>query len=221
MDRRARGILLIVLSTVAFSSAGFFTRLIPLDAWTLLFWRGVFAAPLILAIIAIQERRRTLAALCAIGRPGLAVAACSTAATIFYLTALRHTSVADVAVILAAAPFVTAGLAWLWLGLPGAGTTLLASLAALAGVSIMVGGSAADGSLLGDLLAFGTTVCLAVMLLILRRHEATPMLPAACLSAALCPLVAWPFAAPFAVAPRTWLISSCSAQRSSAWGWCC
>ena len=41
--RHAQGILLITLSTVAFSSAGLFTRLIHLDAWTMLFWRGLFA----------------------------------------------------------------------------------------------------------------------------------------------------------------------------------
>jgi hypothetical protein len=38
VDRHAQGIVLIVLSTVAYSSAGFFTRLIYLDAWTMLFW---------------------------------------------------------------------------------------------------------------------------------------------------------------------------------------
>jgi drug/metabolite transporter (DMT)-like permease len=37
-----------------------------------------------------------------------------------------------------------------------------------------------------------------MMLIIRDRHE-TPMLPAACLSALLCPLVVWPFAAPFDV----------------------
>lgn len=45
MDRHAQGILLITLSAVAYSSAGFFTRLIHLDAWTMLFWRGLFAGP--------------------------------------------------------------------------------------------------------------------------------------------------------------------------------
>jgi hypothetical protein len=37
MDRHTRGVLLIVLSAIAYSSAGFFTRLIHLDAWTMLF----------------------------------------------------------------------------------------------------------------------------------------------------------------------------------------
>src|SRR6185369_9281973 len=109
MDRYAQGILLIFFSAVAYSSAGFFTRLILLDAWTMLFWRGLFAGLMILCIIVARERSRTMAAMRVVGLPGLAAALCSTAATILYLNAFRHTSVADVAVIFASAPFLTAG----------------------------------------------------------------------------------------------------------------
>lgn len=199
MDRRTQGVLLITLSMIAFSSAGFFTRLIHLDVWTTLFWRGLFAGLMILCIIIVQERRRTVAAIRAVGRPGLAVALCSTTATVLYLNAFRLTSVADVAVIFAAAPFVTAGLGWVWLGLSEAWATLAASLVAVLGVSVMVGGSVAEGHLAGDLLAFGMTVCMAIMMLILRQRQDTPMLPAACLSALLCPLAVWPFSTPLAV----------------------
>jgi drug/metabolite transporter (DMT)-like permease len=165
----------------------------------MLFWRGLFAGLTILCITIAQERRHTLAAMRAVGGPGLAVALSSTAATILYLNAFRRTSVADVAVIFAAAPFVTAGLGWLWLGISEAWTTLAASLVALLGVSVMVGGAATEGHLIGDLLAFGMTVCMAIMMLILRQQQATPMLPAACLSALLCPLLVWPFCTPFTV----------------------
>jgi hypothetical protein len=82
MDRHAQGILLISLSAVAYSSAGFFTRLIHLDAWTMLFWRGLFPGLMILCVIALQERRNAWAAIRAIGRPGLVAACCSTAATV-------------------------------------------------------------------------------------------------------------------------------------------
>src|SRR6476646_3981030 len=98
MDRRAQGVVLIILSTIAFSSAGFFTRLIHLDTWTMLFWRGLFAGLMILCIIVIRERHRTLIAMRAVGCPGLVAAFCSTAATILYIHALRRTTVADVAV---------------------------------------------------------------------------------------------------------------------------
>jgi drug/metabolite transporter (DMT)-like permease len=199
MDRRAQGVLLIIVSMIAFSSAGFFTRLIQLDVWTMLFWRGLFAGVMIMCIIVVRERRRTVAAMRAVGVPGLMVAGCSTGATILYLNAFRRTSVADVAVIFAAAPFVTAGLGWLWLGIGETWATLAASLVALLGVGIMVGGAVTEGHLIGDLLAFGMTICMAVMMLMLRRHRDTPMLPAACLSALLCPLVVWPLGVPLAV----------------------
>jgi drug/metabolite transporter (DMT)-like permease len=199
MDRHAQGVLLIVLSAIAYSSAGFFTRLIRLDAWTMLFWRGLFAGLMILCVIGVQERGRTVAAIRAIGRPGFVAALCSTAATILYLNAFRRTSVADVAVIFAAAPFLTAGLGWLWLGVTEAWHTLAASFVALLGVGIMVGGAVTEGHLIGDLLAFGMTACMAIMMLIIRQQQQTSMLPAACLSALLCPLVVWPFTSPLAV----------------------
>src|SRR5689334_695150 len=41
-DQPWLGGLLIIVSAMAYSLAGFFTRLIPLDAWTLLFWRGIY-----------------------------------------------------------------------------------------------------------------------------------------------------------------------------------
>ena len=199
MGRHAQGVLLIVLSAIAYSSAGFFTRLIPLDAWTMLFWRGLFAGLMILCVIVVQERGHTVAAIRAVGRPGLVAALCSTAATILYLNAFRRTSVADVAVIFAAAPFLTVGLGWLWLGVKEAWTTLAASLLALLGVSIMVSGAITEGHLIGDLLAFGMTVCMAIVMLIIRQQQQTGMLPAACLSALLCPLVVWPFISPLAI----------------------
>jgi len=199
MGRHAQGVSLIILSAIAYSSAGFFTRLIHLDAWTMLFWRGLFAGLMILCVIVVQERGHTVAAIRAVGRPGLMAALCSTAATILYLNAFRRTSVADVAVIFAAAPFLTVGLGWLWLGVKEAWTTLAASLFALFGVSIMVSGAITEGHLIGDLLAFGMTVCMAIMMLIIRQQQQTRMLPAACLSALLCPLVVWPFISPLAI----------------------
>src|SRR5262249_11601963 len=49
------GLILVTASALAWSSAGYFTRLIPLDNWTLVFWRGVFAAIGMLAFIAVLQ----------------------------------------------------------------------------------------------------------------------------------------------------------------------
>jgi drug/metabolite transporter (DMT)-like permease len=195
-DRHQLGILLTTAAAAAYSTAGFFTRLIHLDVWTVLFWRGVFAGLFIAGCIVWQYRRGTLAAVRAVGVPGLVAACLSSLATIMFINAFRRTSVADVTIIFATAPLVTAALGWAWLGERENWTTIVPSTVALLGVIVMVGGAAAEGHLFGDVLAFGTTLCMAAMMLIIRRHRDTPMLPAACLSAFLCALVVWPVAAP-------------------------
>lgn len=196
------GMMLTAASALAYSTSGFFIRLIHLDVWTILFWRGLFAGLFIAGFIVWQQRRRTLMAVRAIGAPGLVVACLSTIATIMVINAFRRTSVADVMIILATAPFMTAALGWLWLRERESWTTLLASTVALFGAVVMVGGAVTEGHLFGDLLAFGMTLCMAIMMLIIRKHRSTPMLPAACLSAFLSAAVVWPVASPGSAGPR-------------------
>ncbi len=195
-DERWLGIVLTTTSAIAYSTSGFFTRLIHLDTWTILFWRGIFAGLFIAAFTVWRHRRNTLAAVRAIGGPGLAAAALSALATIMYINAFRRTSVADVMIITATIPFITAALGWLWLREREPWSTLLASTVALVGAVVMVGGAVAQGHLAGDLLAVGMALCMAVMMLIIRKHRATPMLPAACVSAFLCSLIVRPVASP-------------------------
>ena len=195
-ERRRLGIALVAASAVAYSTAGFFTRLIPLDVWTILFWRGLFAGGFVALVFVCQEGRSAPAGVRAIGGPGLVAAACSALATIMFINAFRLTSVADVVIIFATAPFLTAAIDRVWLGIRESRATLLASAAAMAGVCVMVAGAGVQRRLAGDLLAFLTTVLMAVMMVLIRRHRATPMLPAASLSAFLCALLALPFAAP-------------------------
>jgi drug/metabolite transporter (DMT)-like permease len=192
------GGLLIVASAVAYSMAGFFTRLIALDAWTLLFWRGVYGGLFLAGWIVWLNGRDTVAAVRAIGRAGLLVAACSTLATICFINALERTSVADVMVINATTPFFAAAIAWLWTDERESPITLAASAAALFGVILTFNGSLPAGQLLGNLLALIMTILIAAMIVIMRKHRATPMLPAACLSAFAAALLAAPAATPSA-----------------------
>jgi drug/metabolite transporter (DMT)-like permease len=126
----------------------------------------------------------------------LAIAACSTLGTICFINALRRTTVADVNVIYAAAPFVTAVISFLWRGEREAWTTLVASAVAFSGIAVMFGGAVSLGNLDGDLLALAMTVVMAVMMVLIRRHRDIPMLPAASLSAFASALVVLPLAHP-------------------------
>ena len=109
---RWRGTVLITASAIAFSLAGLFTRLIDLDVWTVLFWRALFGGIFIGGYIVWREGRRVLPAIRRTGIAGVAVTISSALATICFINALRRTSVADVLVINATAPFVTAALAY-------------------------------------------------------------------------------------------------------------
>lgn len=194
-----RGTVLVLASSLAFSTAGLFTRLVDTDVWTLLFWRGVFGGLLIAAYVTWRDGRVAMASLRRIGRPGLVAAGCSTVATICFINALRQSSVADVMVITATTPFVAAAVAWAWTGHRESRATLLASLAALAGVAVMVVPALGSGHLSGNLLAFAMTLLIATMMVVMRHHRDVGMLPAAALSCFLCALAVWPWAAPGSV----------------------
>jgi len=199
MTKTWLGTLLLVASATAYSTAGFFTRLIPVDAWTLLFWRGLFGGSFLAVVVLVQLRGRLLASLRAMGIEGVLVAAGSALATVCFLNAMRVTTVADVMVIDATIPFITAALAWLILGERESRGTLLATFAALVGVAIMAGPAVAGGRARGDLLALCMAILMSMVIVLIRRKRGVNMVPAVCASAFLCSLIVWPFAQPLQV----------------------
>jgi drug/metabolite transporter (DMT)-like permease len=190
------GSALVAAAAVAFSTAGLFTRLIDLDIWTVLFWRGLFAGLFIAAYVICENGRRAGAVVRTIGASSLWVALFSTIATICFLNALRLTTVAEVMIINATSPFITGVLARLFIGERERWTTLVVSLAAFLGIAIMFNPAAAPDHLAGNLLALAMTTSLAAMVVMMRSNRNTPMLPASGLSALSCALVVSPMAHP-------------------------
>jgi drug/metabolite transporter (DMT)-like permease len=117
---------------------------------------------------------------------------------IFFLTALRHTTVAHVAVIYATVPFIAAAISWLAMRERPAAGAVVASLIALVGVGFMVS-FGREGALSGDLLALGMTFSMAVAMVVARHFPNLPLLPAAALAALLSGLVSLPFGHPLSV----------------------
>jgi drug/metabolite transporter (DMT)-like permease len=192
------GTLLVGSSAVAYSTAGFFTRLIELDVPTMLLWRGGYGGVFMLACIAVIERRRTWPAFRDMfrdmGLPGLGVAILSALATVCYLSALRLTTVAEVLAINATSPFISGALAFVIIGERERWPVVVASLVAMLGIVIMVGPGALAGHASGAALAFLMTLALAGMVVIMRAKKSVSMLPASCLSAFLSAAVVLPFA---------------------------
>lgn len=188
------GLILITASAIAWSTAGFFTRLIPLDNWTLLFWRGLFGALGLLLFMLYRDRKQALTQFRNLRWPGWIFALVSGLGMMCFITSLTLTTVAHVAIIYGTVPFIAAALAWVILREKPGASAISASLLALIGVIFMVGFGGDAGNWLGDLLALGMTLAVAGMMVISRRCPDIPILAAACLSALLSALVCLPWA---------------------------
>jgi drug/metabolite transporter (DMT)-like permease len=188
------GIALVTAAAVAWSTAPFFTRLVPFDSWTILFWRGLFGGGFIVALLLATQGRTVFGDIARMGGSGWLVAALSTLGMVAFIPALQLTSVANVAVINAAGPFVAAGLAWLWLRERIRVGTLAASLVAFAGVAIIVGNAAAGSDIVGIWLACLMTLAIAGMTVAVRRYKQISMVAAAGMSNFLGSAVSAPFA---------------------------
>ena len=171
----AFGRVLVALSAVAWSVAGIFTKGVEADTWTVLFWRGLLAAAVMSAWLVWRRGRSGLADWKRLGWAGWAAASISSASTVCFIAAFKNTTVANVVIIYATAPFAAAAIAWLWMSeTPGLATLAAAGLC-LAGVAVMVGGSAGTPDLTGDMLALGMTALMALMMVIMRRYPDRPM----------------------------------------------
>jgi drug/metabolite transporter (DMT)-like permease len=193
-SERGLGIALVISAAIAWSTAPFFTRLLPFDPWTILFWRGLFAGSLITVFLVVMQGRAAVWQLLAPGRGGLLVASLSALGMVSFIPALQMTNVMNVAVLIAAQPFVAAALAWLWLGEAATWRTLTASLIAFAGVVITVGGAQAGADLGGVALSCLMVLAISTMTVAIRRHRETSMVAAAALSNFMGSLVSLPFA---------------------------
>ncbi|WP_162914033.1 DMT family transporter [Taklimakanibacter lacteus] len=198
-NQRYLGWILVGLSAVAWSTAGFFTRLITEDVWTMLFWRGVFGGLAFLVMVAVTHRGKVLQAYAGLGGGGLLLAVTSGLGMIAFISSLMLTTVADVYVIYATVPFITAGVAWLILGERASWSVLAASALALIGVVVTLTGAAYGGSLIGQFIAFLMTLTMALMAVILRWKRDIPVMPALGLSAWIAAFVAFWFCQPFNV----------------------
>lgn len=180
LEGRGTGLVLIILSAFAFSTAGIFTNGVTAGAWDIIFWRGVsasFGATLYLGVtgnlrsefVALRGRRAGVT-----WSAALMMAAGAAA----FIPAFKLTGVANTTLIYASAPFLTAGLAWLVLKETPMSRVLVASGLALIGVGIIVSASLSAASvetkLFGDGLALFMTCMMAGQMVLYRARPETP-----------------------------------------------
>ena len=191
------GVLFLTLAALCWSTAGLFTRLIALDPWTILFWRGVFGA-LLTGACALRVSGGNPATVIRF-RPGhWPILFWMTLGTLAFIPALALTSVASVAIIYATTPLIVAGVSRIWLGERVRAVTILAGLIATGGVAVMGSDQAPDISSAGLALAFAMAFGMAMTTVAFRKHPDAGCWPIGCVSNALTATLSVFLAQPFA-----------------------
>lgn len=193
------GLLLIGCAACFWSTSGLFIRTISADTMTMVFWRGIFSGFAVMTFFVVMERRRAPALLLSMRWPSFLVMAAFAMAMITNVIAIRYSTAADALTIYATVPFVTAALAWVTIGERPALRTMIAATVAIAGVGIMLGGAAWDGTFIGKIIAFGPALGMAIVTTTIRRHHSVAMLPAIGLACWLTSVTVFPFAAPLGI----------------------
>ena len=175
--------------------------MVPVDIWVVLSWRSAFGALSIVALALIERRRFAFDWRRAFVPAGITMMILNGTGMAGFVYALQNTTIANVTVIYATLPFITAIFAWLWFRECVQRRTLIGSLIAGAGVAITVGGTIAigGGHLSGDLSALGFTTAFALMTVLMRRHREAPMLESVAISGFLMALVAFCIRDPFTI----------------------
>ena len=195
----AFGLLLVAGSAIAWSTAGYFTRLINLDVWTILFWRGIFGGLAILAYMIVRSPTTVWSDFRTMRWQGWLVAVLSATGMIAFVGALKLTTVANVSLIYAASPFVTAIFAWLLMREAASRVTLVAATFAMLGIAIMFQDMFSEGNFLGIALSLVMTTAVSATTVVIRKSPHIPMTAAVCLAAFVGSALSAPAASPFSV----------------------
>lgn len=153
-------------------------RMVDAPSATTAMWRGLLVSLSLGVVLTVRYRRSALRAVVRMGWPGLVSSCLWGSTTLMMVAAVDRTTVANVLVIVAAAPMVAAVLSAVVLRESLARRTWIAIPTAMAGVALAFSAGVEGTSNRGDLLAAGVAVAIGANLTLLRRNRAVDMVPA-------------------------------------------
>ena len=177
------GVILVVASTTVFSLAGVFAKGVQADAWGVIFWRGLSATGFSLCYLLVIGKMWD--ELSRFGWMAMLASVIGAIATAAFLNAFKLTSVANVALIWATAPFVTAMMAWVAIREVPSRRVVYASAISVLGVFVVLGGSVGGGNIVGDALAGVMVLFMSAVMVIFRVYPKTPTSLTAAMSSVL------------------------------------
>lgn len=186
-----RGLLLVLLAGVCWSSMGLVVRLMEVATpWQILFYRSISLAVFLFLVIALRSRGRPFAVYRQAGLSAVLGGLALVAAFSGSIFSIVNTTVANAMFLFATAPFFAALLGWVLLGERVRRATWIAMAVGAVGVVIMVGEGIALGHLLGNVAAVISALGFAFFTIALRWKHRNDMLPAVSLGGLFTTLVA-------------------------------
>lgn len=191
-----------VAVTGMWSIAGVVTRhLEQARSFEVTFWRSFFTVLSLLVILPLLQGRTVLRKIVGAGWPLWLSGLCWAVMFTAFMVALTLTTVANVLVTMASAPFLTALIARVFLRQRIPLRTWIAIVVAGAGIAWMYGSQLDDGRLAGTLVAFCVPVASGTNWTVTQRSHAQgrdiDLVPAVLVGAVISALVALPLALPF------------------------
>ncbi|MDZ7749212.1 MAG: DMT family transporter [Halofilum sp. (in: g-proteobacteria)] len=194
-----QGTLLAAVGVTLLSFDALLVRLADAPVANVAVYRGLFIALSLTVALRLLRGRWSWRAIRAGGWPAGAMTVTMGMTQILFVSAILHTSVANVVVILTAAPLFAAVFSGIFLREWVSPRTWLAMALCIAGILLVFGGSVGAGNWFGDMLALILAVIVGLNFTQLRRAPGVSRLAVVGGGGLVSGLAALPFAAPLAI----------------------
>ena len=189
--KRAYAMILMLVGSILISFSGLAIRNIEMaDNWQINFYRSISFGLAISIVLLFRYGKRGHQQLIGIGLQGVLAAVLLGGASISFLLAITNTTVAATTFTLSSIPFLTAIMAWLFLGERIGKSTFITMVIAGVGISLMFVQGLGSGTFYGNFMAFLCAIGFSYYTIIIRRNRGLEMLPTLILSNLIIMLIA-------------------------------
>lgn len=167
-----------VVGAVVLSCSGIIVRSMQdPDGLQIALFRATALIPAVVTLYVLRHRKRVGAELRRAGRWPFIAGPFQGLASLSFVLALTHTTVASAMVMLSATPLFAALIGWAYLKERVDRTTVLAVCLCSTGVLIVLAAGLRGGTIVGDVFALTNSLVYAIFIVVLRRNRAVDMLP--------------------------------------------
>ena len=178
MNNHLKGLLIAFFGVLMLTPDPVLVRLADADTFTILFWRGIFYALGVLAILFATYRKNTFKELKNIGMPGIWIGILSGIGGVTFIAAIQYTSIAKVLVIISTAPMVVAIISWAIINEKPKLYTWISMLIIVMGIYIVMKGDTGTLNVMGSSLAVISIIAGGYSFALTRKYSNVNMVPA-------------------------------------------